>query len=88
MTTPIYGTISHSINTGIQRVHRESTQDNREGANMKKNATQVQQNKPRNFVAKHMQVNRAAVQKDRKKDEKRGYCKHKGGKSAPFDICA
>lgn len=32
----------------------------------------------KNPVAKHMRINRASVQKDRKKDLKRGYRKHKG----------
>ncbi len=43
----------------------------------------------RNFVHKHsIELNRATVEVDRKKALKRGYCKHKGGKQAPFDFLA
>ena len=35
----------------------------------------------RNFVAKHARTfNKATVQRDRKKAQKRGYVKHKGGR--------
>lgn len=41
----------------------------------------------RNFVHKYsIELNRATVEVDRKKALKRGYCKHKGGKQAPFDF--
>ena len=43
----------------------------------------------RNFVHKYsIELNRATVEVDRKKALKRGYCKHKGGKQAPFDFLA
>ena len=41
----------------------------------------------RNFVHKYsIELNRATVEVDKKKALKRGYCKHKGGKQAPFDF--
>lgn len=46
----------------------------------------VVQAEQRNFVAKHMhEVNRSHVFKDRKKDLKRGYQKHKQGRNSMED---
>ena len=43
----------------------------------------------RNFVHKYsIELNRATVEVDKKKALKLGYCKHKGGKQAPFDFLA
>ena len=51
---------------------------------MKKGAT----SKSRNFVHKHdVEFNHSKVFDDRKKKQKNGYKKHKGGNdSAPFDL--
>ncbi len=59
------------------------------GVSTNKEPVMAKKSGVRNFVHKYsIELNRATVEVDKKKALKLGYCKHKGGKQAPFDFLA